>query len=73
MSPNSKKVLCADVSDQSGGASKRGTNRAHELRVQRAANQEDHTGLHRQGRWRGRSQLWGERPFIEKCHTANSV
>ncbi len=58
------------MSDQSGGASKRGTNRAHELSVQRAANQEDHTGLHRQGRGRGRSQLWGECPFIEKCHTA---
>ncbi len=73
VSEDAKIVLCADLSDKSGGASKRGKNRAHEFSVQRTANQEDHTGLHRQGRGRGRSQLWGKRPFIAKCHTAYSV
>ena len=55
----------ADLSYQSGGAPKRGQDRPDELRVQRAAEQEDHPGLHRQGRRRGRAQLRGECPINE--------
>jgi hypothetical protein len=48
------------MSDQGGGSPKRGPDRADELRLQRAAEQKDHAGLHPQGGWRGSSQLWGE-------------